>query len=99
MIPHLAVEEVLLQGLEAASQIVYITTPHERKGEQQIVLYKEEAGDADALHDIIRNSTRPTLWHPRKDNHFPIDEMPALGSGKLDMKKLNTIAKEEVKSK
>lgn len=41
----------------------------------------------------------PNLWHPRKDNYFQIDEMPALGTGKLDMKQLKTIAAERVETK
>jgi acyl-[acyl-carrier-protein]-phospholipid O-acyltransferase/long-chain-fatty-acid--[acyl-carrier-protein] ligase len=100
MVPHLAVEDVLLQELEAVSQVVYVTAaPDERKGEQLVVLYTDEAGDAGALHEIVRNSTLPNLWHPRKDNFFRIDEMPALGSGKLDMKQLKTLAKERVEAK
>ncbi len=100
MVPHLAVEEVLLQELEAVGQIVFVTAaPHERKGEQLVVLYTAEAGTGAELHDMIRNSTLPNLWHPRKDNYFLIDEMPALGSGKLDMKQLKTIAAERLATK
>jgi len=97
MVPHLAVEEVLLKGLEAVSQIVYVTAaPDEKKGEQLVVLYTAEAGDAEKLHDIVKHSTLPNLWHPRKDNYFRIEEMPTLGSGKLDMKALKTIAMEKI---
>jgi acyl-[acyl-carrier-protein]-phospholipid O-acyltransferase/long-chain-fatty-acid--[acyl-carrier-protein] ligase len=100
MVPHLAVEEVLLKGLETVDQIVYVTAaPDEKKGEQLVVLYTAEAGDADRLHDLVKHSTLPNLWHPRKNNYFRIDEMPLLGSGKLDMKALKTIAKELVEAK
>jgi acyl-[acyl-carrier-protein]-phospholipid O-acyltransferase/long-chain-fatty-acid--[acyl-carrier-protein] ligase len=100
MVPHLAVEEVLLQGLAAVGQIVFVTAaPDERRGEQLVVLYTEEAGDGDRLYDFVRSSTLPNLWHPRKDNYFLIDEIPALGTGKLDMKQLKTIAAELVEAK
>ena len=100
MVPHLAVEEVILQGLEAVNQIVFVTdAPHERKGEQLVVLYTEEAGDAAQLQHFIKQSTLPNLWHPKKDNYFQILKMPALGSGKLDMKQLKTIAAELVEAK
>ncbi len=100
MVPHLAVEEVLLQGLEAVSQVVYVTAvPDEKKGEQLVVLYTKDAGDADLLRDIIKRSSLPNLWHPRHGNYFLIDEMPALGSGKLDMKQLKIMAKERVDAK
>jgi acyl-[acyl-carrier-protein]-phospholipid O-acyltransferase/long-chain-fatty-acid--[acyl-carrier-protein] ligase len=100
MIPHLAIEEVLLQELEAVGQVVYVTAaPDEKKGEQLVVLYTAEAGEADRLRDIIKQSSLPNLWHPRRDNYFLIDEMPALGSGKLDMKQLKTIAQQLVAAK
>jgi acyl-[acyl-carrier-protein]-phospholipid O-acyltransferase/long-chain-fatty-acid--[acyl-carrier-protein] ligase len=93
MVPHLAIEEVLLQELNAVNQVVYVTTaPDERKGEKLVVLYTAEAGDAATLQDIIKQSTLPNLWHPRKDNYFLIEEMPTLGSGKFDLKQLKTIA-------
>jgi len=99
MVPHLAVEEVLLKGLEAVSQVVYVTAaPDEKKGEQLVVLYTAEAGDAEKLRDIVKHSTLPNLWHPRKNNYFQIEEMPTLGSGKLDMKALKTIAMQKIDS-
>ncbi len=100
MVPHLAVEEVLLQEVEAVNQIIFVTSaPHDRKGEQLVVLHTAEAGDPARLQAAIKNSSLPNLWHPRKENYFLIDEMPALGSGKLDMKKLKTIATERVAAK
>ena len=100
MVPHLAVEEILLQGLDAVNQIVYVTAaPDERKGEQLVVLFTAEAGDAHTLSDLVKQSSLPNLWHPRKDNYFQIEEMPALGTGKLDMKQLKIIAMERVEAK
>lgn len=100
MVPHLAVEEVLLKGLDATGQVVYVTAaPDEKRGEQLVVLYTAEAGEASRLHNIIKQSTLPNLWHPRRDNYFLIDEMPALGSGKLDIKQLKNIAMERVEGK
>jgi acyl-[acyl-carrier-protein]-phospholipid O-acyltransferase/long-chain-fatty-acid--[acyl-carrier-protein] ligase len=93
MVPHLAVEEVLMKELQTMRPVVYVTAaPDERKGEQLVVLYTEEAGEAGRLHEIIRHSNLPNLWHPRRDNYFRIDEMPTLGSGKLDLKQLKSTA-------
>lgn len=100
MVPHLAVEEVLLEGLDAVNQIVYVTAaPDERKGEQLVVLYTPEAGEATFLSNLIKQSTLPNLWHPRKDNYFQIEEMPALGTGKMDMKQLKEMAQQRVEEK
>ena len=34
----------------------------------------------------------PNLWKPRPDQFFPIDAMPYLGTGKLDLRKVCEIA-------
>ncbi|MEE8322699.1 MAG: hypothetical protein V3R57_03640, partial [Candidatus Bathyarchaeia archaeon] len=36
----------------------------------------------------------PNLFIPRKDRFLKVDELPVLGSGKIDMRKLKSIAKE-----
>jgi hypothetical protein len=41
----------------------------------------------------LRDSTLPRLWLPRKENFFPVDSLPILGSGKLDLKKVKETAK------
>lgn len=100
MVPHLALEEELLQGLGAVNQILFVTAaPDERKGEQLVVLFTPEVGDPEKLHAIVKESSLPNLWHPRKDNFFQIEEMPALGSGKLDLKQLKVMATELVEAK
>ena len=42
------------------------------------------------------SSDMPNLWKPRRENYFPIDVLPTLGSGKLDLKKMKELAKEAV---
>ena len=97
MVPHLAVEEKLIDALGATGQVLVVTgAPDERKGEQLVVLYTDEAGDAAALQHIVKESALPNLWKPRKDNFFPVASMPTLGSGKLDLKRIRQIAREFV---
>ena len=57
-----------------------------------MVLYLDEAGDPEKLHEIITNSDLPNIWKPRQSNSIKIDEMPVLGSGKLDIMKLRKMA-------
>jgi acyl-[acyl-carrier-protein]-phospholipid O-acyltransferase/long-chain-fatty-acid--[acyl-carrier-protein] ligase len=98
MVPHLGLEEVYLQGLGTDEQLVAVTSvPGEKRAEELVVLYIEQAGDADKLHQIISRSNLPNIWKPRRENYIKIKSMPALGSGKLDITRLKKIAIELVR--
>ncbi len=100
MVPHLAVEEKLIEAVGAVSQVLVVTgAPDERKGEQLVVLYTEEAGDLPALQQAARDCELPNLWKPRKDNFFSVAAMPTLGSGKLDLKRIRQMAREFVENR
>jgi acyl-[acyl-carrier-protein]-phospholipid O-acyltransferase/long-chain-fatty-acid--[acyl-carrier-protein] ligase len=100
MVPHLAIEEKLLEALHAMHHVLFVTAVEdERKGEQLVVLYTSEAGSADDLHRIAGECDIPNLWKPRRDNFIPIAHLPTLGSGKLDLKRLREFAAEQVKNR
>ena len=93
MVPHFAVEEVCLKALDVHEQIIAVTSiPDEKKGEQLVVLYKSQAASAEKLHEIISQSNLPNIYKPRKDNFIPVESIPVLGSGKLDIMKVKQIA-------
>ncbi|MHC4573577.1 MAG: acyl-[ACP]--phospholipid O-acyltransferase [Planctomycetota bacterium] len=93
MVPHVAVEEAYLRGLGGGEQVVAVTSvPNVKRGEELIVLYLDEAGDADKLHRIISKSELPNIYKPRRDNYIKIESMPVLGSGKVDVMRLREIA-------
>jgi acyl-[acyl-carrier-protein]-phospholipid O-acyltransferase/long-chain-fatty-acid--[acyl-carrier-protein] ligase len=100
MVPHIAVEQVLLDALGTGEQLVAVTSvPDEKKGEELVVLYLEQAGPAEKLHELISKSSLPNLWKPRANNYIMVKEMPTLGSGKLDIAELKKIAKMSKNSK
>ncbi|HEG43661.1 MAG TPA: hypothetical protein ENH94_06400 [Phycisphaerales bacterium] len=100
MVPHGAIEHVLLHALETSEQVVAVTgAPDPKKGEQLIVLYTENAATPEKLHQIISQSDLPNIFKPRKENYIKIDTMPMLGTGKLDILKLRQIAAEKGTSK
>lgn len=95
MVPHMAIEDVLMDGLGSVDPCLVVTAaPDERKGEQIVVCYTDAAESAEKLHEIIRNSDIPNLWKPKKDNYVHIDSIPTLGTGKLDLKGIKMIAHE-----
>lgn len=100
MVPHMAIEERLMQEIKTINQTIFVTsTDDEKKGEQLVVLFTAEAGDAHDLYHILKNSDLPNLWKPRKDNFFKIDAIPTLGSGKINLKYLRELARGFVENK
>ncbi|MDP6524734.1 MAG: acyl-[ACP]--phospholipid O-acyltransferase [Kiritimatiellia bacterium] len=97
MVPHLVVEEKITQSIDAVGNVVCVTSvPDEKKGEQLVVLYTDDAGPLEQLKVSIKNSDLPNLWRPRDKNYFKVESLPVLGSGKLDLKRIKVIANEFV---
>ncbi len=93
MVPHLAVEERLLEALGSVHHVLAVTgVPDERKGEQLVLLHTPEAGNADSLRELIDACDIPNLWKPRRENIIEIAAIPTLGSGKLDLKGIRQAA-------
>jgi acyl-[acyl-carrier-protein]-phospholipid O-acyltransferase/long-chain-fatty-acid--[acyl-carrier-protein] ligase len=94
MVPHVAIEDLMLNALGAVRQVVCVTSaPDEKKGERLIVFHTPEAGTLDNLNRIIAESDLPNLWKPKRESFVSVPELPTLGSGKLDLKSLRQMAK------
>jgi len=94
MVPHIAVEEVLNGAADSLEPIAVVTAaPDEKRGEQLVVCFTDAAGTAENLNAIMAESEVPNLWKPRKENYVRVPEIPTLGSGKLDLKRLKEIAR------
>lgn len=99
MVPHAAVEAVLSETLPAGVQCLAVTSiPHEKKGEQLAVLYTDEAGDIAPLQDAVEQSELANLWRPSRQAWYPVDFLPLLGSGKLDIRKLREMASDAARA-
>lgn len=93
MVAHISIEEIYLQALNASEQLVAVTSiPDDKKGEQLVVLYLEQAGDPQLLHSFIEQSDLPNISRPRLNHYFKIDAIPILGTGKLDILALRQLA-------
>ncbi|MCH7504798.1 MFS transporter [PVC group bacterium] len=96
MVPHICVEEEIHQALGVTEEQVCVVTsvPDERKGEALAVLYKGDI-DIESLWEKLNASELPRLWVPKKEYFYQIEKIPVLGSGKLDLKKIKTLAQEK----
>ncbi|MBL7215386.1 MAG: MFS transporter [Phycisphaerae bacterium] len=98
MVPHMTIEDVCMQGLHIHDPVLAVTSvPDEKKGEQIVILYEKEKVDVDALFYVLAESGLPKLYIPKRENIIAVEEIPHLGSGKLDMMKLRQMAIESKK--
>ena len=102
MVPHLRVEEILLRIVEDASSVdagipaVVTSVPDSKKGERLIVLHKPMAKSIKQVIDELAAAGLPTLWIPSHDGFVEVVEIPLLGTGKLDLKKIKQAALDAV---
>ena len=93
MVPHIRVEEMLHELAAATEQTFAVTgLADEKKGEKLAVLHTSETN---ALSDVLRklaSAELPNLWKPRKDQFLHVDQLPYLGTGKLDLRKVGELA-------
>lgn len=97
MVPHMLIEEAINDELGAADgELLAVVTavPHPTKGERLVVLHVQEITDVSAVCRQLVERGLPNLWIPSADSFSVIDILPLLGSGKLDLRQLNEIARE-----
>jgi acyl-[acyl-carrier-protein]-phospholipid O-acyltransferase/long-chain-fatty-acid--[acyl-carrier-protein] ligase len=93
MVPHIRIEEKLQELAEATEQVFAVTAlPDDKKGERLVVL---STLSVDRLTPVIERLTRsdlPALWKPKPNHFFRIDALPMLGTGKMDLRGVKTLA-------
>ena len=101
MVPHQKIEDELHQILGTAERVCVVTAvPDERKGERLVVFHTPfpQMG----LHQIwekLNDRGLPNLWVPGERDFVQIPEMPVLGTGKVDLKKIKEMAHERAREK
>ena len=95
MVPHIAVEEALLSATGLTGTVLAVTgVPDERKGEKLVVLYTPDCGDPQALWQALDSSALPNLWKPARIEYYPVEAIPVLGTGKVDLAGMKKLAAE-----
>ena len=92
MVPHIKLEDTFNDVLgELASAVTAI--PCDVKGERLVVFYTRRDVSPAQLWDRLMASGLPRLWIPRKDDLVPIETIPTLGTGKIDLQALRSLAR------
>lgn len=96
MVPHIRIEEEILRIIggdddsEEAEILCAVTSvPDAKKGERLIVLHKPMSKPVREIRDELQQAGFPNLWIPSADSFVEVDNIPLLGTGKLDLRGVN----------
>jgi acyl-[acyl-carrier-protein]-phospholipid O-acyltransferase/long-chain-fatty-acid--[acyl-carrier-protein] ligase len=95
MVPHVKVEEAIQEetGREERCCVVTSVTGGP-KGERIAVIHTDLGRSPTKLVGALRKKGLPNLWVPKADAFIEVDEIPLLGSGKVNLGEIRKLAKE-----
>ncbi|MFO7903738.1 MAG: AMP-binding protein [Planctomycetota bacterium] len=97
MVPHIQIEEQLAALIGASDEgikVAVTAVPDERKGERLVVLHTGIDQSPEELCQGLRKAGFSPLFVPSPDSFLEIKELPVLGTGKLNLKRVREIANE-----
>ncbi|HZN59289.1 MAG TPA: acyl-[ACP]--phospholipid O-acyltransferase [Planctomycetota bacterium] len=93
MVPHVKVEEALNNALGQPEPAFFVTSvPSGTKGERLAVVHTLDDEKIAELFAKLPAQGLPNLWTPKQDSFVRVQEIPRLGTGKVDLKALRQIA-------
>lgn len=105
MVPHIRVEEVLQKIVrngesdeESDLKVVVTSVPDEKKGERLVVVHKPLSKPVDQVIAELNAAGLPNLWVPSRDSFLEVEDIPHLGTGKVDLRGLKNLALEKFTS-
>jgi len=100
MVPHIQIEESLERIVEptdsedAELRITVTAVPDPTRGERLIVLHKPlQKTPAEIIKELSATGV-PNLWLPAADSFYEVEQIPLLGTGKLDLRGIKELALE-----
>jgi acyl-[acyl-carrier-protein]-phospholipid O-acyltransferase/long-chain-fatty-acid--[acyl-carrier-protein] ligase len=100
MVPHIKIEEELIRMIDTEDEeeptvkVAVTAVPHEQKGERIIVLHKAMSKSVEDVRQGLSDAGLPNLWIPSADSFVEVEEIPLLGTGKLDLRGIKNKAAE-----
>jgi acyl-[acyl-carrier-protein]-phospholipid O-acyltransferase/long-chain-fatty-acid--[acyl-carrier-protein] ligase len=101
MVPHILIEETIDKILSRQRnpeqetdglQIAVTAVPDEKKGERIIVLYRNLAIPPEEIREAMMSEGVPNLWIPSLQSFRQVENIPILGTGKLDLAEIKNMA-------
>ena len=100
MVPHSGVEAAIVAATHASEQALVVTgVPDLKRGERLAVVHTDMGMTPEAVYRTLLAGALPKLWIPSADDFVCVEEIPILGTGKLDLRKIRQIAIDQLQSK
>jgi acyl-[acyl-carrier-protein]-phospholipid O-acyltransferase/long-chain-fatty-acid--[acyl-carrier-protein] ligase len=100
MVPHIRIEEELARIVEPADsedpelRVAVSSVPDAARGERLVVLHRPLDKPVPQIIKELSAAGLPNLWLPSADSFYEVDQIPVLGTGKLDLRTLKEMAME-----
>jgi acyl-[acyl-carrier-protein]-phospholipid O-acyltransferase/long-chain-fatty-acid--[acyl-carrier-protein] ligase len=91
MIPHLKIEEAI-NGVLGDLCAAITAVPCATRGERLVGFYTRSDISSDDLWEKLCETELPRLWLPKREHLIQIPEIPTLGTGKVDLRRLKQMA-------
>jgi acyl-[acyl-carrier-protein]-phospholipid O-acyltransferase / long-chain-fatty-acid--[acyl-carrier-protein] ligase len=93
MVPHIRIEERLQELADTTEQVFAVTAvPDEKKGERIIVIHTLSEPNLTKALEKLAKCDLPALWKPKTNQFVHVDSIPTLGTGKMDLRAIKTLA-------
>ena len=93
MVPHVKVEDAINAILGDSASVV-TAVPDASKGERLVAFYARQDVTPETLWERLCQTDLPKLWIPKRDSVLPIEAIPTLGTGKVDLRRVKQLALE-----
>jgi acyl-[acyl-carrier-protein]-phospholipid O-acyltransferase/long-chain-fatty-acid--[acyl-carrier-protein] ligase len=92
-LPRIRIENKLHELAETTEQLFAVTAaPDDKKGERIVVITTLTAEKLAPVLERLAASDLPALWKPKANQFVRAEAFPLLGTGKLDLRGLKTMA-------
>jgi acyl-[acyl-carrier-protein]-phospholipid O-acyltransferase/long-chain-fatty-acid--[acyl-carrier-protein] ligase len=93
MVPHILIEEKLNELAESTEQVFAVTAvPDEKKSERLIVIHTLPESKLAPVLEKFAQCDLPALWKPKPGQFVHVDNIPVLGTGKMDLRGIKALA-------
>jgi acyl-[acyl-carrier-protein]-phospholipid O-acyltransferase/long-chain-fatty-acid--[acyl-carrier-protein] ligase len=95
MVPHIKIEEAIQRALAAEDgtlHAVVTAIPDSFRGERLVVMHLALTKTPEELCRDLAATGLPNIWIPSPDSFCQVEEIPVLGTGKLDLRALKELA-------
>ena len=97
MVPHVRIEEMLNEIIESTDEDALMAAvtavPDEKRGERLIIIHRPLQQTPNELREKLADEKgMPNIFIPSADSFYETEELPLLGTGKLDLKGIKDMA-------